>query len=262
MMHMLSAGAAPTVAPANNWLTTEQKARADALISVFENNTPVTQYDYHEVLGDGRGMTLGRGFTTASGDALLVVQVYSSRVPGNGLGPYISILEQLAAEGIPSDDARLPPTLGDDWAETASGDPLFRTVQDEVSDRNTYQPAMQLADAQLGPGVSTLGRVILYDTVFMHGNGPDPDGAPALVALTIASTGRSGEGGDAEEWWTTFLNARRADLLNPANPATREEWARAVGRINMLLRLVQAHNWSFAGPVDVDEGGFTPATIP
>ena len=115
-------------------LTTEQKARADALISVFENNTQVTQYDYHEVLGDGRGMTLGRGFTTASGDALLVVQVYSSRVPGNGLGTYIPILEQLAAEGIPSDDARLPSTLGDDWAATASGDPLFRTVQDEVAE--------------------------------------------------------------------------------------------------------------------------------
>jgi chitosanase len=260
---VLAAGTAPGVAlPNDAWLTAEQKTRADALISMFENDTPFTRYDYHEVLGDGRGMTLGRGFTTATGDALLVVRAYSSRVPGNGLATSIPLLEQLAAEGIPSDDARLPSTLGDDWAAAAINDPTFRIVQDEISDGNAYQPAMQLADAQLDPQVSALGRFILYDTVFMHGNGPDPDGAPALVALTIASTGRSREGGDAEEWWTTFLNARRADLLNPANPATREEWARAVGRINMLLRLVQAHNWSFAGPIDVDEGGFTPATIP
>jgi chitosanase len=157
--------------PNTGWPTPEQKARADALISVFENDTPITQYDFHEVLGDGCGMTLGRGFTTATGDALAVVKVYSARVPANALAGYISVLQQLAAHGIPSDDTRLPPDLGDDWATTASGDPVFRSVQDEVSDRRTYQPAMRLADEQLGPSASALGRVILYDTVFMHGHG-------------------------------------------------------------------------------------------
>jgi chitosanase len=260
---VLAAGTAPGVAlPNDAWLTAEQKTRADALISMFENDTPFTQYDYHEVLGDGRGMTLGRGFTTATGDALRVVRAYSSRVPGNGLATHIPLLEQLAAEGLPSDDARLPPTLGDDWAAAATSDPTFLIVQDEISDENVYQPAMRLADAQLAPGVSALGRVILYDTVFMHGSGPDPDGAPSLVALTIAATARSGEGNDAAQWWTAFLNIRRADLLNPANPATRTEWANAVGRIQVLLALVQAENWDFAGPIEVHQAGFTPTIIP
>jgi chitosanase len=260
---VLAAGAAPGVAlPNDAWLTAEQKTRADALISVFENDTPYTQYDYHEVLGDGRGMTLGRGFTTATGDALLVVRAYSSRVPGNGLATSIPLLEQLAAEGIPSDDARLPSTLGDDWAAAAINDPTFRIVQDEISDGNAYQPAMQLADAQLGPQVSALGRFILYDTVFMHGNGPDPDGAPALVALTIATTGRSAEGNDAAQWWTAFLDIRQADLLDPANPATRTEWAKAGGRIQVLRALVRAHNLDFAGPIEVHQAGFTPTIIP
>jgi hypothetical protein len=82
------------------------------------------------------------------------------------------------------------------------------------------------------------------------------------VALTIAATARSREGNDAAQWWTAFLNIRRADLLNPANPATRTEWANAVGRIQVLLALVQAENWDFAGPIEVHQAGFTPTIIP
>ena len=261
-MFVLPMASAPRARANDAWLTVEQKARADALISVFENDTPFTRYDYHEVLCDGRGMTVGRGFTTATGDALRVVNIYTSRVHVNRLAAHLPILQQLAAEGIPSDDTRLPSSLGDDWATTANSDPSFRAAQDLVNDERSYQPAMQLADEQLGGGVSALGRVILYDTVFMHGNGPDPDGAPALVAETIAMIGRPNESNGDGDWWNTFLEVRRADMLNPANSATRDEWARAVGRVDVLLGLVHAEKWDFAGPIEVRGGGYTPANIP
>ena len=52
-------------------LNPEQRHRADALISIFENGTPKIQYGYAENIRDGRGITAGRaGFTTATGDAL------------------------------------------------------------------------------------------------------------------------------------------------------------------------------------------------
>ena len=148
---VLATGASPLAAQSTTgWLTAEQKTRADALISVFENDTPVIQYDFHEILGDGRGITMGRGFTTATGDVLQVIKLYSTRVPANRLATYIPVLEQLEADGIPSDDSQVPAALGDDWAATARSDPAFRTAEDEVNDENAYQTAMQLADAQFG----------------------------------------------------------------------------------------------------------------
>jgi chitosanase len=260
---VLAAGASPLAAQSTTgWLTAEQKTRADALISVFENDTPVIQYDFHEILGDGRGITMGRGFTTATGDVLQVIKLYSTRVPASRLATYIPVLEQLEAEGIPSDDSRVPAALGDDWAATARSDPAFRTAEDEVNDENAYRTAMQLADAQFGASLSALGRVILYDTVFMQGDGPDPDSASALIAQTVTTIGKPGAGTDAKRWWTAFLNIRRADLLNPANPYTKAEWSKSTGRIAALQALVRADNWDFAGPLDVGEGDWTPVTIP
>jgi hypothetical protein len=58
------------------------------------------------------------------------------------------------------------------------------------------------------------------------------------------------------------LDVRRADLQNPANPYTKEEWSKAVGRVDVLLALVRADKWDFAGPLDLREGDVTPVIIP
>ena len=45
----------------------EQRDIADQIISVFENNDPVINYDFIGNINDGRGYTAGRaGFTTAT----------------------------------------------------------------------------------------------------------------------------------------------------------------------------------------------------
>jgi chitosanase len=72
----------------------ERKHRAAQIISTFENSTLELQYDYVENIGDGRGITAGRaGFTSATGDLLLVVRRYVETKPDNVLAPYVPALE-------------------------------------------------------------------------------------------------------------------------------------------------------------------------
>src|SRR3954454_6473988 len=67
----------------------ERKHRAAQITSSFENSTLELQYGYIDNIGDGRGITAGRaGFTSATGDLLLLVQRYTKAKPGNVLAPY------------------------------------------------------------------------------------------------------------------------------------------------------------------------------
>src|SRR5882724_9316825 len=79
------------------WKMRQDHRRADQIISVFENDTLELQYGYTEALEDGRGLTAGRaGFTTATGDLVLVVERYVSRVPDTPLKHYLPRLKELA----------------------------------------------------------------------------------------------------------------------------------------------------------------------
>src|SRR5687767_7600966 len=62
----------------------ERKTHAAQITSTFENATVKLQYDYAENIGDGRGITAGRaGFTSATGDLLLLVRRYTEMKPDN-----------------------------------------------------------------------------------------------------------------------------------------------------------------------------------
>src|SRR5688500_16186342 len=75
----------------------ERKYRVAQITSTFENSTLELQYDYVENIGDGRGITAGRaGFTSATGDLLLLVRRYTEAEPGNVLAPYIPALEAVS----------------------------------------------------------------------------------------------------------------------------------------------------------------------
>src|SRR3954449_672560 len=79
----------------------ERKHRAAQITSTFENATLELQYDYVENIGDGRGITAGRaGFTSGTGDLLLLVRRYTEEVPDNPLARYIPALE--AVDGTAS----------------------------------------------------------------------------------------------------------------------------------------------------------------
>lgn len=202
-------------------LNKDQKRRAEQLTSIFENGTTEIQYGYVERLDDGRGYTCGRaGFTTATGDALEVVEVYTEAVPNNKLKKYLPELRRLVKE---SDDTSNLKGFASAWKSLAN-DKEFRAAQDKVNDHLYYQPAMKRSD---NAGLKTaLARAVMYDTVIQHGDGDDPDSFYALIKRTNKKAGGSPKDGiDEKKWLNKFLDVRYDDLMNPVimTPVTNGE---------------------------------------
>jgi len=217
-----------------------RKTLADKVISCFENDDPTLQYGYIEYLDDGRGYTAGRaGFTTATGDLLLVVQLYTDSVPGNILAQYLPTLQTYAAsengnivglEGLPND-----------WVSSAN-DVVFRSIQDRVSDSLYYQPAVNYCTEN---GITyPLTLLCLYDACIQHGDGDDPDGLSAMIDRTNDKCGGSPKDGIKEyKWLYHFNRIREKTLKHPDNDATQDEWKESVGRVKALEDLRKNKNF-------------------
>jgi chitosanase len=239
-----------TAAPpaATRGLTAEQRRRADQLVSAFENSTTQIQYGYAENLHDGRGVTSGRaGFCTGTGDAVVVVERYTARVPGNPLARFLPELRRLANEES-SDTSRLPEAAYVKAWKQAAGDQVFRQVQDQVVDEMYFNPAMRHADQA---GLTTaLARAELYDAIIQHGDGSDPDGIGALLRRTRSKAGGTpATGVDERTWLGSFFEVRIADLQNPANSDSRDEWAESVDRVRSVQRIARTGNYDLHGPI-------------
>ncbi len=233
----------PTVA-----FTEEQRVLADQIISVFENNTPEIDYSYAENLDDGRGITAGRaGFTSATGDMLMVVERYTQRVPDNPLAVYLLRLRELADEESDSIEGLV--NLEDAW-QTAAEDPIFQEVQDEVVDEEYYWPAVEHAE-ELGLSFP-LSLLNLYDTCIQHGDGDDPDGLPAIISRATAQvSGTPADSIDEYDWLQAFMDIRRSVLLNPSDPETRDPWAESVGRADALIAIFESGNVMLIPPITI-----------
>lgn len=232
--------------PSTVVFTEEQRELADQIISVFENNTPEIDYAYAENLDDGRGITAGRaGFTSATGDMLIVVERYTQLVDDNPLAVYLPRLRELAAEESGAVDGL--DNLEEAW-QTAADDPIFQEVQDEVVDEEYYWPAVDHAE-ELGLSFP-LSLLNLYDACIQHGDGDDPDGLPAIISRATAEAGGApADDIDEHEWLETFMNIRRSVLLDPANPDTRDEWAESVGRVDALIAIFESGNVDLTPPI-------------
>jgi len=248
---MGSVGCLPDPAPVDDGgadgFDAAQRTRALQLISVFENGTPELQYGYVEDLDDGRGFTCGLGFTTATGDAHDVVVRYQDAVGDNVLTPFLPELERLASldEGDGADDTSGLNGFADAW-QAASADAEFRVAEDAVVDDNNVEPA--LAHWRDLGHQSALSLFALLDAVWMHGDGDDLDGVPALIDRTCVDPA------DEENWLRTFLAVRANDMLQPANTATKEEWTAALPRIDVQEDLLNDGNVDLDGPIDVGHG--------
>ncbi len=228
-------------------LSAPQKARADMLISVFENATTELQYGYVEDLHDGRGYTAGRaGFCSGTGDLVEVVRRYAARKPAAPLARFLPRLETLAAH---HDDS----TAGlygfpAAWRKAAA-DPLMRAAQDEVSDELYYLPAMKLA-GELGLA-RAFSRAALYEAAIQHGLGDDPDGLPAMAGRASAAAKPPAGGGDERAWLGEFLKVRLATLQHASDPATAAAWAESAGRAEAMLKIFDSGNMDLEGPLKV-----------
>ena len=90
---------------------------------------------------DNRGATFGRsGFTTGTGDGLDLLKLYTKLNPNNILAKYIPIFIKL--QGTPNG---LSPQFAIDVATAAANDPKFITAQDQLNDRDYFNPSQDYA---------------------------------------------------------------------------------------------------------------------
>lgn len=227
-------------------LSSAQRRRADQLVSAFENSTTDIRYDYAENLGDGRGVTAGRaGFTTATCDALAVIEIYTERVAENELARFTDELERLCDENN-DDTTGLPESDYIAAWRVAAEDERFRSAQDAVVDREYYDPAMEAADDN---GVRTaLARAQLYDAAIQHGAGDDPDGLYALIDRTNERVGSPEEAGE-QDWLDAFFDVRIETLNDPANAETAEAWRESVDRVECMRRIAETYGHELDGPI-------------
>ena len=229
--------------------STNQRKIADQIISIFENNTPIIQYDYAENLFDGRGITAGRaGFTSATADMLEVIKRYSVIVPHNSLSKYLSRLEELA---INEDDSIIGlDGLEESWRECAN-DVIFRDVQDEILNEWYFNPAV--IQAQLLGAKFPLTLLNLYDAIIQHGEGDDLDGLPSIINRTTSNVGGTIKDGiDEKIWLKEFMSVRRAILENPNNQEAQIEWSESVKRVDTLIELYNKNKFYLELPIVVD----------
>jgi chitosanase len=225
-------------------LTTEQQARAEALISFFEHSTLDKQYDATYALGDGRGYTVGWiGFTTSSGSAAEVVRRYVQTRHLAPIGRYLAELDRLK-QGFQGDVSGLD-GFPEAWKQAAA-DPEFRAAQDAVARDWYYAPAQRYAQAH---GVrSALGLALLYDTAIQHGDGYDADGLQAILKRAGAAPS---DGASEADWLNRFVDARRQTLLEPANRTTRDTWRESVWRAEVWQQIVDSGAYDLGAGVRI-----------
>jgi chitosanase len=224
-----------------------QRLTIDEVVSAFENGTAEMNYEYVAALGDGRGYTAGRaGFTTGTGDLVVVVRRYLQRVNNPGLKALMPILTERAALESPSiQGLEALPGL---W-KMASMDPIFRKVQDEVSNELYFEPA---ENEYRKFGFHTpLALLCLYDTIIQHGDDGLDDILEKLDSNLVIE----------DERLINFLEIRREALLNPEDEATAEVWRESVGRVDALRKMIKDRNFQLTVPTIVNPFG-TEILIP
>jgi len=221
-------------------MSSAQRRRAEALTNVFEFSTVTPQYSYVENLGDGRGFTFGRcGFTTGTGDGLVVIREYKRRKAKNPLAKFIPALERIdaAKSGESSGDVSGLTGFAED-VKSVGRDKVFRSVQDWAQKTMYWEPSQRASD-QLGLKFQ-LSRAQLYDAYFMHGeNRPGdafyPKSANGMAEWTNNKLGGSPATGiDEKQWIFTYLTRRIAILRGSG-----KVWAAASNRIE-IYRWLQA----------------------
>jgi chitosanase len=244
--------------PKSKWLDAEQRRKADALVSIFENSTPKIQYSYAENLDDGRGITSGRaGFTTATCDAFEVIKSYIADGRPHAFEGFVGELKRLCTEHS-DDTSGLPEDAYIGAWKAAASDKRFRNAQDRTVDTQYYEPAMRAAD-QLGLRTA-LARAQLYDAAVQHGLGDDPDGLPALITRTTRQVGSPADSSE-KAWLAVFFDVRIADLKTPTNEATAAAWRDSVDRVNCMQSLAAARRFSLRGSLTCSVFG-TTYTLP
>lgn len=219
------------------------------ITNYFENSQLAPAYGYCENINDGRGFTAGIvGFTTATADALQVIERYQQKTGNNEFQFHMNALRQCART-----------ESGNTWKligfclvwKFAALKASFRHAQMDVMQEEYWNPAMNLAE-RIGLVMPvSLGQ--MYDSAIQHGMGDDHDSLGSMVQrVTVRAPF---QGGSEEMWLRNFLDVRRRTLSHAADPDTREAWAESVTRIDTYSGILNRNAWFTGDEVWIDHSG-------
>lgn len=208
---------------------------AFALVSSAENSTIhyETQYGYIEDIGDGRGYTCGIiGFTSGTGDLLMVVSRYAELKPDAALSAYLPALR--AVNGTASHEG-----LGDAFSlawQAAASDPEMIEAQNELVNSLYMIPALRYAALD---GLSILGQFVYYDAIVMHGQG----GLVSIRDAALKMESPPSADGDETAYLAAFLEARAVEMQ-------KEEAHSDLSRLIAQRKFLDEGNFCLALPLE------------
>ena len=214
------------------------RKEAYALVSSAENSTIdyENEYGYIEDIGDGRGYTAGIiGFTSATGDLLDVIELYSAIEPDNPLAPFIPALKAClhtdSHTGLGNPFVRA-------WKNAAKSKAM-RKAQNEIVNREYLEPAVKAA---LEDGLGPLGQYIYYDAMVVHGPGDDPDSFQGIRSAACEKLAVPSKGGSEAAYLNAFLDVRSHVMKKEAAHSD-------LSRINAQRRFIQEQNFNLSLPL-------------
>jgi chitosanase len=225
--------------------TPAQRHAINCIISVFETGRVPNPgaYSTCTILPDGAGISYGMHQSTDRAGSLdNIVKRYIE------LGGVHAAALQAYLPYFASNKSATEPPKGPWSAETravidllkvAGADPIMHQAQEEVFDRDYFQPAVNHAN-QIGL-TKALSLAVVYDTCIHSG----PGGVTMIRNMFAAKS--PANGGTEAEWVKSYLNARRNWLATHKMTILHG----TVYRMDALLALVQAGNWDLTPPFKV-----------
>ena len=247
-------------------LNSKQHRLVEQISTIFENSSPDFQYAYIEDIEDGAGITAGRvGFNRYS--LYEFVQIYTQNKPHNRLSKYLPCLNTLTEDGLnyaclfPSVPKNTLKTkhfrektlryfdFGRDFIRSAR-DPIMRKTQDQIVERNIYQPAIEwFHKLHLK---TPIGFLIVYDSILQQGI-DDLQGLKTMLRLTPPWNGNE------LEWLQEYMKVRKDDQMHPFYPdgVTRYETApyKCYPRSDALIEILNSKNTELQTPLSFEYFG-------
>ena len=227
-------------------ITSQQKKIIDSVVSIFETGRVPTAASYStcSILNDGAGISYGKHQCTDKAGSLDLVCKRYIELGGqqaDSLKQYMSYLATNESTKFNNVNSKYPSWLNSliSLLKSAGSDILMQQAQDEVFEKNYWNPALDHCD---NIGLKTaLGHLVIYDTCIHSGPG-------RVSSLRQKFPEKSPKnGGDEKAWVIAFLNARRNWLAANDNPLVQK----TVYRIDAMLEIAKANNWDLDTPLTV-----------
>ena len=223
-------------------LTPVQIAVIDAIVSLFESNSPARYDAVARSASDAGGLSYGKHQAALVGGSLFRMISAYCNAPGalqaGALKPYLPRMEA-ADRTLDKDDALVA------ILKTAAADPVMQDVQDTYFLDHYMTPALTEA-AKLG-FQTALGCAIVYDS-FIQGSWST---GANIKGKTIAVAGEP-TAENEKTWVAAYLQTRRAWLASRG-----ADLARSVYRIDALNGLVSSGQWDLEMPLAVQMTGYS-----